>query len=231
MNNPLSKTPFLFLLIPLVAGIILQYYLNIQYWSIAFFLTGIGGMLFSFLIPDGKQYRLRWLFGAGAFFFIIGIGIISTSFRQSQSDFTFKDESLVYKGFIMDIPQEKPNSVAYNVFLPDANKQIVCYLQSDSLSNALNPGDEILFQSRIQPFRNMGNPDDFDYAGYMYNQGFAGSAYLRSYAWQSTGGQASSLKITALKFRQKILQFYRSLGFDETEFAILSALTLGYKGL
>lgn len=229
MKNPLSRTPFLALLIPLVTGILLQYFLKIQYLSIAFFLTGISAMLFSYLVSTNKQYQWRWVFGVGACLFLIGVGIISTSFRQQKSEFSYSDQSQTYIGIVTDTPQEKPRTTAYKVYLPDENKQIVCYVQSDSAQQKLQPGEVFIFHAQIQPFRNMGNPDDFDYVRYMYNQGFVGSAYIPNNNFKATGQTTSSLKYKALQYRQQIMNFYKSLGFSDTEYSILCALTLGYQ--
>ncbi len=102
MKNPLGKTPFLFLLIPLILGIILQYYLHLEYLSIAFFATGIIAMLGSYLIGEKYQFRFRWLFGAGICFFLTGIATESTLLRQNKSEYTFADEYKAYKGIITD---------------------------------------------------------------------------------------------------------------------------------
>lgn len=230
MQNALSKTPFLALLIPLISGIVLQYYFNIQNWSIAFFLLGAIVMLFSYLIPKDKEFRLRWLFGAGLSLFLIGIGITTSSYRQQESSFIFSDQPQIYRAIVTDTPEDKPRSVAYKVRLSDLDKQIVCYFQRDTLYNTyLMPGDEFLFKGEIQAFKNQGNPDDFDYVSYMHDKGFAGSVYIPSDSWQATGRSSSSLITQALRCRQHILIFYKSLGFNNTEYAILSALTLGYQ--
>jgi len=229
MQNPLAKTPFLLLLIPLIIGILLQYYLEIINWSIAFFFAGIIVMLCSYFLPVNKNYPLRWLFGSGLFFLLIGVGMVSTSFCQDKSEFAFDNENNLYRGIVIDIPQEKPRSVAYRVYLPDIDKQMVCYFQPDSMRSELKPGDEFIFDAVIQPFRNSGNPDDFDYVRYMYNKGYVGSAYVSAHSWMATRNLSASVKIQAQRLRQKIIGFYKSLGFDETEYSILSALTLGYQ--
>ncbi len=231
MKNPLAKIPFLFLLIPLLIGILLQYYFSTEYLSMAFALTGTMAMLFSYLIAEKYQFSFRWLFGFGAFLFIVAIGIFSTELRQQKSEFIFPDMQEAYYGIVTDTPpQEKPNTTAYRVYLPDLDKQIVCYFQRDTLdNNRLLPGEQFLFFGAIQPFRNMGNPDDFDYVKYMYDQGFAGSVYLNKQSWKSSGDVSYSLKYLALRCRQQIMNFYKSLGFTQTEYSILSALTLGYQ--
>ncbi|GAB6010019.1 ComEC/Rec2 family competence protein [Dysgonomonas reticulitermitis] len=230
MKNPLSKVPFLFLLIPLIAGILLQYFFKLQYLSIALLLTGTIAMLISYLIPKDKQFNWRWLFGAGVILCISGISMATTFIKQGKSEYTFTEDTKIYLGVVSDTPQEKPRSIAYRVYLPQEEKQIVCYFQRDTLyKDKLQPGEEFIFQAKIQPFRNMGNPDDFDYVRYMYNQGFSGSAYVTSGSWKATGNTSSSLKYKALRCRQHIMNFYKSLGFNETEYTILSALTLGYQ--
>lgn len=229
MRNPLSKTPFLFLLIPLVAGALLQYYFEIKYGSIVLFLSGCMAMLFSYFVPLDKQFSLRWVFGLGACLFVMGIGMFSTSLRQQKSSFVFSSSKHTYRGIVIDIPQEKPRSIAYKVRLPDIDRQIVCYISRDSTSGSrLSVGDEFIFRGKIVPFQNRQNAE-FDYVRYMYNKGFVGWAYLDAESWHATGARDSSLKITALKYRQHLLDFYKSLGFSDTEYAILSALTLGYQ--
>lgn len=227
MKNPLTKTPFLFFLIPLIVGILLQYYFKIEYMSIAFSLIGVIAMLFSYLVVEKQQFRWRWLFGAGLMLFLISVGIVSTSFSQQRSDFTFSNNVEVYEAVVADTPQKKPRSTAYKVYLPAQNKQVICYFQKgESDSPEMHPGDVFLFQGRIQPFRNMG---DFDYARYMYNQGIAGSVYVSSQSWHVEDRTVFSLQYFALNIRQQIMSFYESLGFTETEYSILSALTLGYQ--
>lgn len=230
MKNPFSKIPFLFLSIPLIVGILLQYYFRLEYLSIAFISLGVIAILFSYIIPERKQFRWRWLFGVGAVFLVVAVGMVSTSFRQTKSEFTFTDSIKTYQGVVIDTPQEKPKTIAYKVYLPQEDKNIVCYFQKDSLLyNRLKPGDEFLLNGKIQPFRNLGNPDDFDYVRYMYNQGFTGSVYLSSSDWIKTDESDLSLLSTALNIRQQFLDFYKSLGFTDTEYSILAALTLGYQ--
>lgn len=230
MRNPLSKIPFLFLLLSLIVGILFQYYFKNEYISIVFFLSGTMAMLLSYLVPKDRRFSLRWLFGLGVVLATVGIGSFSTAHRQHLSEYTFSGTRNLYRGIVTDSPQEKAKTVAYRVFLPDEDKQVVCYFQRDSLiSERLNPGDEFLFYGEVQPFRNMGNPDDFDYVRYMYNQNFVGSVYISSDVYKRTGEVSSNLKYQALRCRQAILDFYKALDLKETEYAVLSALTLGYQ--
>lgn len=234
MNNPLSKTPFLFLLLPLIAGIILQYYLDldksdVNIWSIVFILIGGLTMLLCYKIPSKEEFRFRWLFGLGIIVLLVGIGISTTNNKQKEASIVLPNKAEIYKGIVLDIPKEKAKTQAYHIELADLNKQITAYVHRDSLSWDLSPGDVILFKTTLQPFKNMGNPNDFDYASYMRTQGYAATAYVASGYWMKTDEKYWSLKTVALNCRKQILSFYRSLGFDNNEYAILSALTLGYQ--
>lgn len=227
--NPLNKTPFLYLLIALVAGILLQYYgLNII-WSIIVFLFGGAVILFSFLPKINRQFSYRWLFGLGTLFIFLSIGSFTTYVKQEKLNYVLPDSTSTYVGYVTNTPQEKPRSIACKVYLIQEDINVVCYLQKDSVKSYPNVGDEIIFKGELQAFKNRGNPDDFDYERYMYNQGFLASVYLPSSYWIQTGRVEQSFSVLALQLRQKIMDLYTVLGFTDDEKAILSALTLGYQ--
>lgn len=229
MTNPLAKTPFLLLLASLAFGILIQHCFGVSPLGFIFTAFGVAIILVSYWLPDRHKYRMRWLFGSGIFVVFAGIGIFLTDISQQKSEFVFYNEKQVYKGVVIDIPQKKPRSTAYKVHLPDWDKQIVCYFQPDSLKEELNPGDEFIFEGRIQPFRNAVNLNDFDYVSYMSNQGYAGWVYVLSDSRMPTGNEVITLKTKAQYLRARIIRFYQQLGFNETQYTILAALTLGYQ--
>lgn len=186
-------------------------------------------MLLSYIIAKNKRFTYRWLFGGGVLLFCIGTGVYSTQYRQQESEFVFDTHKKLYRGIVIDIPQDKPKSIAYKVILADYNKKIICYFRKDSSLEKLKPGDEFLFYTSPQPFQNFKEENNFDYVTYMRDQGFSGSAYVS--LWKSTGKVDKSLKIYAQRWRQQILNVYQSLGFDNNELAILSALTIGYQDI
>lgn len=229
MPTILKKVPFFRLTLPLVAGILFQYYFYIHSWSIPLLFVGLGCMLISYFIALPKQYTNRWLFGAGVYIFLFASGIISCSISQKRSTFEFSDTHKSYIGTVTDLPQNKPKSISCKVTLDKEGKKIICYFQKGIRSKQLEIGDEIVFYGKIEHFKNFGNPDEFDYPVFMYNQGYAGSVYLYSDDWEATENKSRTLSILALQCRQKILDKLKSLDLNPTEFSILSAITLGYK--
>ncbi|NDW08833.1 ComEC/Rec2 family competence protein [Dysgonomonas sp. 520] len=231
-ESNIVKSPFFRLLLPLLAGIILQYHLDIKYLSIILFALGIGVMLFSFFLPPGKEYNYRWLFGAGSSLLLIAAGTFSTQLRQRDAGFDFRKGEQSYIGVVLDTPKEKPKSIAIEVLLSSSrstSKKIVCYIHPNTTSRGLQPGDEIRLYGEIEPFKNTGNPDEFDYAAYMYNKGFSGYVYLPANRWEPTLKTKHTVQTYASKCKAEVLDFYRSLNLNDTQFSIISALTLGYK--
>lgn len=222
------KAPFFRLLLPLLLGIVIQYFYHIGKWSIIPIVLGLGIILFSYLVPKFKVLGQQFLFGYGVCFVLLGIGIVSTMLRQQMSALTFPDVSETYTGTVIDLPQEKPSSFAYKVKLKDSDKLIVCYLSKQDTLRDLKVGDTFTFFSQIQAFKNRGNPDEFDYARYMYNKGYSGMTFVRSDRWQKESFSYTDLFIKATQSREYILKLYESLGLAPNEYGMLSAITLGY---
>lgn len=222
------KAPFFRLLLPLLLGIVIQYYYHIGMWSIMPLVLGLGIMLFSYFVRQSKTLVQQLWFGYGVYFVLFGIGIISTMSRQQVSAFTFPDVSEAYTVTIVDMPQEKPNSYAYKVKLKDSDKLIVCYFSKQDTLRDLNVGDTFTFFSQIEAFKNRGNPDEFNYARYMYNKGYSGVTFITSDRWQKEEKSDADLFILAVQSRQYILHLYQSLNLSPNEYGMLSALTLGY---
>jgi len=225
----LHRIPFFRLLMPLLAGIVIQYYLYINFWSIIPLLLGLVIMLLSYFINPRKQHKFRWLFGCGLFLFLFSTGIFTTFLRQLNTAFIFPEINQAYKCTVIDIPQKKAATIAYKVELEDSNKKIVCYIPIDSLNPILDIGDKFVFFSQIERFKSLGNPGEFDYAAYMFNRGYAGYTFVRTGRWNKTEDISSNIGLVGIKVRQCILHFYDSLQLSNDEKAILSALTLGYK--
>lgn len=224
----LYKMPFLRLLLPLLLGILIQYYYSISSLSILFFAAGIVLMLVSYLLPPQKQFGLRWLFGCGVYLSIFSVGILSTFNQQCRSVLVFQATNKSYRGTVIDLPQAKPQTIALKVQLDEPHKKVICYLPKDSASLNLNAGDRIEFFSKIERFSSVKLSTGFDYARYMYNKGFAGSTFVHNSYWEKLSETDNSVLIKAAQYRQKTVQFIKTLGLDSEQSALMSALLLGY---
>jgi len=225
-----DKLPFIWILLPALAAIIFcTLFKTIAYsWIIG--LIGIALIGVSFFISRQSEYELRWLFGAGSFLFIFFLFCLSFQNRENNSTFTFSNNETFYTGYVMDIPEQKPKTIACNIKITyPEQKKVVVYLQKDSTAYSLTPGVEFIFKTKMQPFKNMGNPDDFDYVSYMKHQGFAASAFVSANKWMITGKTVNTIGTLSQRLRVNILDFYSSFELPPDAFAFISALTIGYK--
>ncbi len=229
MKDFLDRAPFVRLLLALLSGIFLQYYTGFAGFSVYLFCLGVLFLGLSFLPSLKLRYNLRPLFGIGMSLIVCGLGIVSTSQRQEQTAFSFPKQAQAYIGTVAEMPQAKPRSIACRISLEDREKHnIVCYFQIDSMSRSLRVGDRVLFYAEIKPFKNRGNPDDFDYVTYMNRMGFSGTTYAAASRWEKLPTRVFSLYSYSQQLRTRILDFYRTLNLGHDNFAVFSALTLGY---
>ena len=108
---------------------------------------------------------------------------------------------------------------------------ILLNLSSDSLTPAPSLCDKYLIHTRIS------RPDDyglggFDYGKYLTRHGLCGVAYLypNNFKYLSSG-QPSNLRAHTYAFRSQLIERFQMVGIADTQLAILSAITLGEKGL
>lgn len=232
MNVFIGKTPFLRLLVPVVAGIVTcVLFPSWRFHPFFLSLAGCALMFLSFFLGNKSQYRFRWVFGAGVSLFIFSLAIHQYRVQERERVFLFPPESQHYIGIILGIPDVKTRSIACNVKTTHSFQQKVkLYLAPDEAARTLEPGDEIIFYATLQPFRNMGNPDDFNYVRFMQIKGFTATAYIAGSDWQKTGRQSNDFASWSQRSRKKALTMYRSLIDENDARAFIAALTLGYKG-
>jgi competence protein ComEC len=103
-------------------------------------------------------------------------------------------------------------------------------MRSIPVSFCPNVGDKILCYGRIECPRNAGNPYEFDYAGWLRNQGVTGVLFSAENQWKTVEmpSISSTLAIRMLQFREKLLDQYQQY-IDGEGLAVLSAMTLGDK--
>ena len=233
MSSFLGKTPFFRLLLPVIIGIILcQTFPQINSPMLIPLIIGLSLMLFSLFIIKKNQYNLRWIFGSGLFIFLISFTHYQYHNQETRSilDTSEGDFGKYHIGTIINIPELKPRSVACNVKLKTHNKnKVMLYFEQTSDAFQLQPGDEVVFYSKLEPFKNFGNPDDFDYPRFMKIRGFSGSGFVGATNWKKTGNQSNSITCISQRIRAEALKFYKSFELSDDANALVSALTLGYK--
>ncbi len=139
---------------------------------------------------------------------------------------------------VLETPQEKLNSfktilqveaVNHSDSIIPTKETVIAYFSKSNSVATLQAGDIIIFSDPPQTIENKNNPYEFDYKKYLERKSIYRQVYIPANNFIKTKQIKKSISIWAEKTREKLLQIYRSQPIDETEFEILSALTLGYK--
>ena len=238
----LHRYPFLRLLLPLALGIYVgdELFFGGYELPVGIMLAGILFLLVLLVIGFClKRYAYRQLFGVLLFLFLFVGGVGWMNVRLQRTSVPFSEEETVYHAMITDNPALKERSVLCPAILtsvPNAPVElpypieVLLYLAKDSLSEALGRGEELVVSVCISLPVHTGNPDEFDYSRYLIRKEISGTGFVPVGHWARVSHRSGpSLRQQALAWRERVLALYRNQGFGEDEFAVLSALTVGYK--
>ena len=162
-----KKAPFLRLLVPLIVGILLEYYFNIKIRTIIY--SGIISLilLFAFaFLTESKRFALRWIHGIMISLFLVLFG----SFISWQKDIRnhqnwygnfYRDSSFIVVR-IVEPPVEKAKSFKAvasvescinNGLQRDVTGNVIIYFAKDSFSKRLHYGDKIIVSKQLKDIK------------------------------------------------------------------------------
>lgn len=246
-----KKAPFTRLLIPFIAGILLQWYLHFRLPVIliaSLFFT-IAYSLFS-IFPIGLRFRLLAIQGLILNGLLISLGLLVTwqnNIRNSEDWYgtAYHDSDLIVVR--IDEPLvEKTKSFKANGFVEaiihknsviHCQGKILLYFSKDFAGDTIHPvatslqyGDKILISKNLQPIKNSGNPGAFNYERYAAFQQIFHQVFLKEKDWVKTGDKnPSRFKQFIFTAREKILSILRkNITNNKDELGLAQALLIGY---
>ena len=123
----------------------------------------------------------------------------------------------------------------------DKKVRIFFHNPSQSPTPSLQTGDLIRVQTRFRLNEAFSNPGTFNYSEYLLAHGISGTAYVAMGKWQKMPDSVrqhfaqphifSSFKSRLLRVRSHLVAIYRNYIPQQTDLAIMVALTLGDKSL
>lgn len=148
------------------------------------------------------------------------------------------EEIQSYSGYVSEIPVEKAKSVKAEITLQQLKYKenwqntcgkIIVYFEKTDKTKNLETGDVIMFSGVLQEIQKPLNPHEFDYYAYLQLRNIGHSFYLKEESWLiHPNNGTSSLFNLSQKIRKQLLDAYRASGLEQTEFAMVAALVLGY---
>ncbi|MEO8852854.1 MAG: ComEC/Rec2 family competence protein [Ginsengibacter sp.] len=239
-----KKAPFLRLLVPLIIGIVLQFYAGMKI-EIIIYTSGIASVFFfafSFL-PESLRFRFRMIQGIIITIFLISCGSL-LSWQKDVRNHTgwygkYSDSANFIIATIKEPPVEKAKSfkaIALAESIINKGKQrivsgdFLIYFSKDSASKDLKYGDQIILHKPLVDIKNSGNPGAFDYVQYAAFHQLFQQVYLRNNEWKLLKETNKKL-VPGIIFstRQNTVGIIEKFLGKNRESGIAKAILIGYK--
>jgi competence protein ComEC len=238
-----KKAPFLRLLIPVICGIILQFYCQFQIDIIAAFLAIFISAIVAFsFLSEVIRFRFRLLQGIFISLFLLAFGSLLAWKKDVRNHHDwygqYDDSTNFITGTISEPPVEKAKSYKALITVQTViNKEVhenlegkvLVYFAKDSASAKLKYGDRIIFKKQLQAIKNSGNPNAFDYAQYCAFQQIFQQVYLKKNEWVLLKEKNTSWKTIIFKTRDYVLKTLEKYISGDNESSLAKALLIGYR--
>jgi competence protein ComEC len=236
--------PFIRLVIPVIIGIITAIYIDLPIFIPSYLFIGIiviyGVIVFVF--PKKVGYKFRWITGVLINIFLVFAGyqltILNTPRFDKQNIIHYSKSSNEFIIQVTEPVSEKSNSykvVARSIMLKDKpgwkkiSGNIILYFEKDTSVRQIKFGDQLVIQTNLNEVKPPQNPGEFNYKKYLSNKGIYMQGFVRGGQWQvikrNTG---NPVKAFGISIRNKFLEIFESQHIQGREFAVVSAILLGY---
>ncbi len=233
LYNYIRRIPVLRLLIPLITGTVIGYYFTVPDLYLFFVFTGVSFLIISNKVNNsitrGFLVNIVW----------ITLGWINIQWHKPAGFNLFSEEKEAkITAYISDQVNIKDTKQIITLRLlkindsivADKNWHLLLTLKTDTTTKLFTYGDKVFFISKILPVKNFGNPNEFNYKEFLYRKHIVARSFITpGKIIKLNGFQGSFIKKTAIRVRHYLLKQYKKHGIDGQNFAVLSALSLGYK--
>lgn len=238
MQKFLAPFPLVRLLIPFCIGIATGYYVD---WSATALISICVAAAFGAIagrILLSRSSRFYPLNGLAIFIFFFGTGMLILQDRNSAQ---CENESHVLTNVPVLVrldgdPEIRENTVRCTARIIgvmkdsqwiDCNAGAMVYLKRNPQAEAVSYGDELLITSGVDYPDPPMNPDEFDYAGWLYRRGIGFVSFAKN-NWTTEGHtEVSWIKARALELRNYFRNRMVECGLSGQELAVSEALLLG----
>ncbi len=242
--NAWSPYPLLRLLVPFLAGIAAGIsvssftFMPVPAIVILVFLLA-GTRLVPLLVPG---YGCRWITGLfiNGFLLVAGFDLVALhrpcndpAYPGPRADGLFVavvDEAPTYSKGPVKITLDVRYRMERDHWVR-TSLHALAYLQSRPGAWSLQYGDQLLVRTVFSEITDNSNPHTFSYPAYLKNKGVTHRGYAGMHAWTMLHARPAGLvKRVAFRFRDRLMNLMRENHVEGREFAVASALLLGYVG-
>jgi competence protein ComEC len=239
-----KKATFLRLVLPLILGILLQYFLKLNSSFITVAAISIAILILAFNhLPEVFKFKLRFFQGVLLTLFLVITGIYLTwqkDIRNHGSWYGHKsNDSTIIIASINEPLTEKAKTYKAlakieRIVNDDSSHvgkgEFLIYFAKDSIVNTLKYGDRIIFKRPLQPIQNSGNPGEFDYRQFLAFKQIYHQVYLKNTDYiLLKGNSAHTFKNLLFRTRDYVIETLNTYISGENESALAKALLIGYR--
>ncbi len=236
------KVPMARLFLPFLVGLVLHEMVSFAMPISGLLLAVVSSVLLYVWLTKRISYKYthRWVFGLVVHVFLILSGFLYMDVYENKPYLKNIDEKTrLIVAQVDEWPEERERTwklllsvkagITVDSVFPSSGR-VLAYLSKDSLASTIKLGDRLILSNKFAEITNNKNPYEFDYKKYLRNQGIRRQAFLRAGDWQKIDSlKGNPVKLFAGNLRQKLLNLFKEKGLQGDEFAVASALTLGYR--
>lgn len=236
------EVPLVRIVLALIAGILsADSGLGFFFFAVFFLLLSI--IASAWLSIRSIAFQHRWIFGLtiSVCWFCIGFVMYHLHMESGYRNHfgQFLDGEQIITGYAEDAPEDG-RFIKLTMQVTGISEQadtvrpcfgrLLVYLKKDSIDDRIvHYGDQITFVGNVTPVSAALNPDAFDYRQYLFYKNIHHQIFVKSDQWELTGtGQGSAVWALAYICRDYCISVIRRFLGDGDEFAVASALLLGY---
>ncbi len=229
MNGRIQLFPVLRLVLFLVVGIVL----GEEFYSVVHVYVWFAALVVSFVIA---LFVRKHCVAQTVFIFVsmMSLGGYLAAYELSTLDVKLPKNEICYSAVIVSPPVISGKVVRCDMIVTDQHSpfKIRASIYRDNRAESIKAGYGVKAVSMIEKPENLAG-SDFDYRRYMLYHGFVGTTFLYIDDWCGADVDLRKLsliertKIAALLLRNKLLDIFRSLGFEGQGYAVLAAMVLG----
>jgi competence protein ComEC len=239
-----SKAPFTRLLFALIAGIILQWQLQLSFLVLVILLTiSFISSIVYFFVPVKWKYRFGYFNGLSMNILVGVIGALLVWLHDIRNNIQWIGNYSTDESYIV-VTIEEPLVEKTNSFKALASVSgvysknnlirykgnLVLYFKKDSSVKKLHYGSQIIFKKPLQEIKNAGNPGSFDYKQYSLFQGITHQVNLSSKELEILPNKKQDWSRQFIfNCRRWVIATLQKFIRGEKEQGLAEALLIGYK--
>jgi len=223
LSDKLHSAPFVRLLVPFIAGIVLGDHCPPE-WKWIFLALAVG---FSLLLPFliNVSFKREALYGVSLLHALFFLGIfIAADLKYRPEQLPKKD----YFAIVNEYPEEREKSFRIVIRLIEPRIKVLAYFEKTDSFPIVEPGSIVWFRGKPELLQKTGNPFEFDYQAFAIRNQIGHRIFLKRSDYHFLSRKrVPDLAEESLVIRDRLLKIIEKCGLKGPVFHLVSSVSLG----